>query len=116
MAAPNVVNVSTITAKTALYNVTTSLANVITTSSNTVTKLNDVIITNYVAANVTSNVVITRGGINYYLGSTIVIPSQSTLVLIGKDSALYLEEGDYLQASTSTNSSIHLIASYEIIS
>lgn len=118
MSAPNIVNVATITAKTALNSTTTTMANVITnlTNSNTVVKINDIMISNYVSSNITTNVMVNRGGTSYYLGANVVVPSYSTLVLIGKDSFVYLEENDYLQANASANTSVHCVAAYEIIS
>ena len=118
MAAPNIVNLTTITGKTAVANVTTVSANVITNaaSSNTVLKINNVILSNYTSTTATGNVLINRAGTNYYLGGAIVIPPTSTLVLVGKDMAFYMEEGDVLQSYASTNSSVSLVASYEIIS
>lgn len=118
MAAPNIVNVVTITAKTAVSTVTTTMSNVITnlTNSNTVVKINDIMISNYVASNITTNVIINRAGTSYYIGANVVVPSYSTLVLIGKDSFVYLEENDYLQANASANTSIHCVSAYEIIS
>jgi hypothetical protein len=118
MAAPNIVSLTTITGKTAVANVTTVSANVITNAaaSGTVLKINNVVLSNYTSATATGNVLINRAGTNYYIGGGIVIPPTSTLVLIGKDVAFYMEEGDVLQASTSANSSISLVASYEIIS
>ena len=118
MAAPNIVDLTTITGKTAVANVTTVSANVITNaaSSNTVLKINNVILSNYSSATATGNVIINRSGTNYYLGGSIAIPPTSTLVLVGKDMAFYMEEGDVLQAFTSANSSVSLVASYEIIS
>lgn len=118
MAAPNIVNVATITARTAANALTTTMANVITnlTNSNTVVKINDIMISNYVGSNVTSNIVLNRAGTSYYIGANVVIPGYSTLVLIGKDSFVYLEENDYLQANSSANTSMHCVAAYEIIS
>jgi hypothetical protein len=118
MAAPNIVSLTTITGKTAVANVTTVSANVITNAaaSNSVLKINNVVLSNYSASSATGNVLINRAGSNYYLGGSIVIPATSTLVLVGKDTAFYMEEGDVLQAFTSANSSVSLVASYEIIS
>ena len=118
MAAPNIVNLTTITGKTAVANVTTVSANVITNaaSSNTVLKINNVVLSNYSPLTTTGNVIINRAGTNYYIGGTIAIPPTSTLVLVGKDVAFYMEEGDVLQALASANSSVSLVASYEIIS
>lgn len=117
MANPNIVNVTTITGKTALIQLTTGMSNVITnnTGSNTVDKLNNVILTNYSGVTVSANVVINRSSSNYYIGGNVTIPANSTLVLLGKDTALYIEEGDVLQANASAISSVSMSASYEII-
>lgn len=106
------------TGQTALANLTTVTANVITNSSgsNTVCKINDLILTNYSSSAASANVVINRSSTTYYIGGNVSVPSYSTLVLIGKDSAFYLLEGDVIQANVSSNLAIHLVSSYEIIS
>lgn len=118
MAAPNIVNVTTITGKTAVANVTTVTANVITNSagSSTVVKLNNVILSNYSGTVAAANVILNRSSTNYYIGGNLSVPAQSTLVALAKDTSLYLEEGDVLQINSSVNSAISLTASYEIIS
>lgn len=117
MAAPNLIGATTITGKTAFANCTTSTSNVITNgaSSGTVVKLNTIILTNYSSSPVYSNTIVNRNGTTYYLGGTIIIPSNSLLTLIGKDTSLYLEENDTLQVNVSANSSVHLSAGYELI-
>lgn len=118
MAAPNIVNVTTITGKTAVANVTTVMANVITNaaSSSTVVKLNNIILSNYSGSTVSANVILNRSSVNYYIGGNVSVPTQSVLVVLAKDTVIYLEEGDVLQANSSANSSISMTASYEIIS
>ena len=118
MAAPNIVSLTTITGKTAVANVTTVSANVITNAaaSGSVLKINNIVLSNYTSATATGNVLINRAGTNYYIGGSIAIPPTSTLVLVGKDMAFYMEEGDVLQSLASTNNSVSLVASYEIIS
>jgi len=81
-----------------------------------VSKLNDIILTNYTGSNVTSNVLINRSSTTYYIGGNISVPPYSTLVLLGKDSSLYLEEGDVIQANVSANASVSMAASYELMS
>jgi hypothetical protein len=105
------------TGKTAQALLTTVTSNVITNSaaSSTVDKLNNIILSNYTSSAVTANVMINRSSTLYYLGGNISIPANSTLVLLGKDTAIYLEEGDVLQANVSANTSISMSASYEII-
>ena len=118
MANPNIVNVTTIYGNTALSALTTATANVLTNSSgsNSVYKLNDISISNYSAATITGNVMLNRSATAYYFAGNISIPAYSTLVVVGKDTGVYMIEGDVLQANVSANSSAHLIASYEQIS
>jgi hypothetical protein len=117
MAAPNLLTSTTVTGKTSLFQLTTVTGNVITngSSSNAVVKLNDIVLSNYSASITTANVMINRSATAYYIGGTVAIPANSTLILLGKDTTLYLEEGDVLQANVSANSSVSMSASYELI-
>jgi hypothetical protein len=117
MAAPNIVNVSTITGKTALANVTTSFANLVvnTAASGKVFKVNALYITNVDgSANVEIGVGVVRAGYSYALANTIVVPADSTLDLVSK--SIYLEEGDYIQIKAGANNDAHAICSYEELS
>jgi hypothetical protein len=118
MAAPNLLTSTTVTGKTALASLSTVTANVITnaSSSGTVLKLNSILLSNYTATTTFANVSINRSSSTYYLGGNVSVPGNSTLVLLGKDISLYVEEGDILQANVSTNSSISMSASYELMS
>ncbi len=118
MAAPNLLGTTTVTGKTALATLSTVTSNVITngSSSNTVDKLNTIVLSNYSGSVVTANVMINRSATVYYVGGTVSIPANSTLVLLGKDTSLYLEEGDVLQANVSANTSVSMSASYELMS
>jgi hypothetical protein len=114
----NLANTVTITAKTALVNVTTVSANVLSnaTSSEQIYKINTVMFNNYGGATTTATLIINRSTGNFYVANNISIPSNSILTVIAKDNAIYLEEGDTLQASVSANSAMHLIAGYELLS
>lgn len=114
MAAPNVVGVTSIIGKTALANTTNTSANVIVASANTVVKVNSVIVPNYTPSNFTANVGILRAGHIFLHIGNVSVPANSTMIVSGKDTSFYLEEGDCLRVSTSNASSV--IASYEIIS
>lgn len=118
MAAPNIVNVSSIIARTAANALSTVTSNIITNaaSSGTVLKVNDIMISNYTSTNAGCNVGINRGGTTFLISGAITVPSVSTLVVLGKDTAIYLEEGDTLTANSSANSTLHIVSSYEIIS
>ena len=117
MSAPNLLASTTVTGKTALAALTTATANVLTNSSSsgTVDKLNTIVLSNFTSSAVLANVMINRSATIYYIGGNVSIPANSTLVLLGKDTSLYLEEGDVLQANVSANSSVSLSAGYELI-
>jgi len=116
MAAPNLLGTTTVTGKTALATLSTVTSNVITNSSasSTVDKLNAIVLSNNTGTAVTANVMINRSSSVYYIGGNVAIPANSTLALLGKDTSVYLEEGDVLQANSSATVSI--IASYELMS
>ena len=118
MANPNIVNVTAIYGSTAVSALTTATANIVTNNSgsNTVIKMNDISISNFSAATITGNVMLNRAATIYYFAGNISIPAYSTLVVVGKDTGVYMLEGDVLQANVSANSAAHLIASYETLS
>lgn len=118
MANPNIVNVTSIYGNTALAGLSTTTANVLTNSaaSNTVVKVNNLTVANYSNANIITSVVLNRSSTVYYFAGSMVVPANSTLVVVGKDTGVYLVEGDVIQANVSANSSASLICSYEVIS
>lgn len=119
MANPNIVNVTSILGKTAVANVTTASSNLVVNSagSNTIIKINTLIASNINAtATFEFSASIYRSSIDYSLASTIAIPSDASLVVLSKDTAIYLEEGDSIRCSSSSNGAIVAVCSYEIIS
>ena len=114
----NLANTVTITAKTALVNVTTVSANVLSnaSSSGQIHKINTLMFNNYSAASATANVTINRSTGDFYVARLVTVPANSILTVIAKDNAIYLEEGDTLQAYVSANSALHLISGYELLS
>jgi len=119
MAAPNILQVSTITGKTSVLAVTTTATDIVANaaSSGTVLKINAVIIANIngtTPADVTIDLF--RGGVAYRLVSTIAVLQDSTFIALGRDYPLYLEEGDSLRLTASANSMLTGLCSYEVIS
>lgn len=117
MAAPNVVNVATITAKTAVQTVGTSYAAVVSNSSASgkVFKVNTLLVSN-VDGSATADISASlyRSATHYRLISTAPIPPGSTLSIL--PSSIYLEEGDDLQLSASVAGDLEAVVSYEEIS
>ena len=118
MAAPNIVNVTTITAKTDFATLTTVMSNVVVNAagSGTVTKINTIQVSNATPVGLLTNVIVRRSTVNNYLGGNLAIPSFSTLIVSAKDTSFYLEEGDQLMANVNSNVAVSISSSYEIIS
>jgi hypothetical protein len=119
MAAPNIVNVATITGKTAVQAVTTSATAIVenTADSNKVFKINSLVIANIDGTNSADiTVEFFRSSTAYDIAKTITVPADATLVVISKDTSIYLEEGDALRLQASANSDLEAVCSYEEIS
>lgn len=123
MAAPNIVNASSIYGKTALLKLANSTAtNVLANgaASGKVLKLSGVLAANTegVNVNVAFDLYITRSSVNYYLAKNITIPALAAYEAFMKDSTpVYLEEGDTLVAKSGNASGyIDVLVAYEEIS
>ena len=122
MAAPNLVNVTTITGKIDGHALTTdtidnSNSSVITAAADQLIKINSIIVANVDGTDdVNIDVAVNLSGdARFHLAKTVTVPADSTLVVIGKDSPIYLEEGDELEARASVASDAELVVSYEIL-
>ena len=124
MAAPNIVNVSTITGKTAKVALTTTSATTLVSnaaSSNQVFKINMIQVANVDGSNacdVTVDVhsAASGGGTAYSLISTASVAADSALVVLDKNTAIYLEENTSITATAGTASDLEVLVSYEEIS
>ena len=124
MAAPNIVNVSTIIGKSATVALTSTSATTLVSnaaSSGKVFKINMIQVANVDGANaadVTIDVhsAAAGGGTAYSLVSTISVPADASLVAVDKGTALYLEEDRSITATAGTASDLEVIVSYEEIS
>lgn len=117
MTAPNIVNVATITGKTAVQAVGTSATAIVTNSASSgkVLKVNALYVSN---VDGTNNAEITvdlyRSSTAYHVAKTIVVPADATLDVLAK--AIYLEEGDALRLTANAASDLEAVCSYEEIS
>jgi len=130
MAAPNIVNVATITAKTyydALANTNLTSLVLNAASSGKVIKINSLTAANTDGTNATpinvsyhpsttTAVGSTVSSTGYAIASTITVPADSTLVVISKDTAIYMEESSVLAVQATTANDITFVVSYEEIS
>ena len=117
MAAPNIVNVTSILGKTTAAALDTTLTTSLlanATSSNKLLKLNSIIVANKDGTNA-AEVTISwyNGSTDFYLAYTVNVPADSTLIVMGKDSPIYLEEGQSIRGGASANGDLDVIISYE---
>jgi len=119
MANPNIVLTASILGRTDVQIVGTSPAAITTNSTNSglVYKVNLLQVANVNGTNpfdVSASLL--RGSTDYYISKVVAVPADGTLVIIGKENPIYLNEGDaiYLEGEAAAN--LHAICSYEIIS
>jgi hypothetical protein len=124
VAAPNIVNVTSIYGKSAVVDLsTTSATSVLSNaaSSGKVFKINSLIVSNVdgtSAADITVNYYSAAaiGGTATQIVSTVSVPADSSLVVIDKNTSIYLEEDKSIGATAGSASDLKVIISYEDIS
>ena len=123
MAAPNIVNVTSIIGITTAVGlsttaVTTFLSNA--AASGKVLKINTVVAAGIGtgSGNITVkyHLAAAGAGTSIALANTIPVPTAASLVIIGKDNPIYLEENRSLTAQASAANNIAIVCSYEDIS
>jgi len=118
MATPNLVNVTTVTPFTIAGAVTAAGADVIDVPADKAYKINSIIIANVDGTNaqtVTATVSVDNGANYYAIASTVSVPADATIVLINKDSQIYLDETDLLKLAAGADSDLEYIVSGEIL-
>ena len=122
MAAPNIVNVATITGITTGRALTTALTTALVmnpASSGKVFKVNSIVVSNVDGSSAAD------ASIEFYdasataatrIASTVAVPADSTLIVVDKNAAFYLEEGDLIRGGASANSDLECLISYEELS
>lgn len=124
MAAPNLVNVTSIIGKTAVANLTTTSATSVVSnaaSSGKVFKINSLVVSNVDGTNnadITINFysAAALGGTATQIVSTVLVPADATLVVIDKTTSIYLEEDKSIGATASVANDLKVVCSYEEIS
>tara|TARA_R110000824_G_scaffold122294_1_gene279228 strand:+ start:241 stop:606 length:366 start_codon:yes stop_codon:yes gene_type:complete len=118
MANPNIVAVTSILGLSTQASLTSTLTTqILACASDKLIKVNSIIIANTNAsATIVASVAITKsGGSPLKIASTVDIPADSTLIVIDKNSMIYLNEGDNIEAGTASGSDGVITISYEIL-
>jgi|TARA_B100000073_G_scaffold9871_1_gene8315 hypothetical protein len=123
MANPNIVSVASIYGKTVYdQDIAASAASLVSNaaSSGKIFKINSLIIANIDGTNSADISVTLRnaaGGTIYsYLAWTVAVPADATLIVISKDTSIYLEEDMSLYVQASAANDLSATCSYEEIS
>jgi hypothetical protein len=120
MAAPNIVNVTSIVGKTNAMSVTTGTDPIVLNpaSSGKVFRINSLIISNIDGANTADITADVYKGqtTSYKLASTVTVPADASLVIITRDNLIYLEENDSIRLTASANGDLQAVCSFEEIS
>jgi hypothetical protein len=123
MAAPNIVDVSSIIGMTTAVGLSTTATTTFLSNANSsgkVLKVNTIIASNIDGSNaaditVKYHLVAAGAGTSIALANTITVPADATLVIVGKDNPIYIEENRSLTAQASAADDIAIICSYEEI-
>ena len=118
MAAPNIVNVTSILGQTKGSALTTTLADIVTNTaaSGKVMKVNAIYISNVDGTNNAEADLAfydATATAAFYIAKTVVVPADATLDVLSK--SIYLEEGDKIQAKASAASDLEIVVSSELI-
>ena len=124
MAAPNIVNVTAITGKSAVVSLTTTSATAVVSNaaaSGKVFKINSLVVSNVDGTNA-ADITISYyseddiGGTATEIVSTVSVPADASLVVIDKNTSIYLEEDRSIGATAGSANDLKVVVSYEEIS
>ena len=109
-------NVTSITPDQSYGSMSTGTSTLISnTSSSQFYKINSIIVSNVDGTNdVDINVwVLENGSTSYYIAKTVTVPADSTLIVLTKDTPLYLQDTSSLQCSASSTGDAQIIVQYD---
>lgn len=118
MAAPNLYNITTVLGKTLAFDVTTSVITMVTNaaSSNTSVRINSLFVANIGSQTATFTVSFIRNSVTTRIARVVPCEIGNSVIVIGKDTGIYLEEGDSLTIQGSLNSALQAVISYDVVS
>jgi hypothetical protein len=124
MAAPNIVNVTTITGKSAVVDLSTTNATLVVenpAASDKVFKINSLVVSNVDGTNAADITIALYseddiGGTATEIVSTVSVPADASLIVIDKNTSIYLEEDRSIGATAGSSNDLKVVVSYEEIS
>ncbi len=124
MANPNIINVTTILGKSAVVSLTTTAATAVLSNaaaSGKVFKINSLVVSNVDGTNAADITVSYYseddiGGTATQIVSTVSVPADASLIVIDKNTSIYLEEDRSIGATAGAANDLKIVVSYEEIS
>jgi len=118
MAAPNLISTTSIVGKTKADWVPATLTAILVNPANSsqAWRVNVLYVTNLGSSDETVTVDLYRNSVSFKLAQSIPVPVGNSLVVIAKDTSIYLEESDQLRISAGSASVLQYVVSYEIMS
>lgn len=117
MAAPNILNATSILGKTVTGSLDTTLTTAyLSCNADKLLKVNSIIVSNIDGTNnadVTVGFYDNSATATRHIAKLVTVPAKATLVLLGRDSPVYLEESDQIRAGASAAGDLEIIISFE---
>ena len=116
MAAPNIVDVTSIIGTTVVADLGTTLTTtLVTAAADKVNKINLIRVTNVTDSDATTTIDSEVAGTHKKLCNELTVPANSSVDVIDKTSSFYLQEGDLIRGGASAASTLEVTISYEKI-
>ena len=116
MAQPNIVSVSSILGTTQVGDLSTTLTTtLVTAASDKVLKINIFRITNVTDNDATVTLDVEVGGTHKKIANEVIVPANSVVDIVDKNSSFYLMETDLIRGGASAASTLEYMTSYEIL-
>jgi len=124
VANPNIIDVTTILGKSAVVDLTTTAATAVLSNaaaSGKVFKVNSLVVSNVDGTNAADITIALYseddiGGTATQIVSTVSVPADASLIVIDKNTSLYLEEDRSIGATAGSANDLKVVVSYEDIS
>lgn len=116
MAAPNIKSPTSITLRQLSSTVGTAALTLVTCATDRAIKLSTLIAANVHGTNSGDITIrVSDGTATHAVCSTVSVPADASVVVVDRNSPIYLEEGDRVEALASATGTIHIVGSYEEI-
>lgn len=117
MAAPNLIQITSVYGKTTSTSIGTAVTTLVSnpTSSGKAYKINALYVSNIdTAGDVQISIDFYRSGTSIRMTDRMIVSPGDTLVVVSRDTSIYLEEGDSMRAYADVAGRTHLVLTYEI--